>query len=113
MKSKGEIGLCIAATSIIWFFATGMLAICIPLVDITGSEILPLAVITGAAVGTFAVWHSSDNQLRNSPLPTNSMKELEQRVANLEVICSSQELALHNTIKQLEKDELNPIHVKS
>jgi len=59
-------------------------------------------VITGAVVGTFAVWHSSDSQLRNSPLATNSMKELEQRVANLEIICSSQELALHNNIKQLE-----------
>jgi len=34
MKSKAEIALCIAATSIIWVFATGMLAICIPLVDL-------------------------------------------------------------------------------
>lgn len=91
-----------AATSKIWGFATGMLAICIPLTAVTRSgAILPIVVISGATVGTVAVWRKSNNQSRN-PLLTNSIKELEQRVANLETICSSQELDLQSKIKHLD-----------
>lgn len=103
MARKFEKDIRVAATSKIWVLATGMLAICIPLSAVTKSgAILPLAVISGAAVGTVAVWRSSDNQPKNSSLLTNSVKELEQRVGNLEIICSSQELDLQNKIKQLE-----------
>jgi hypothetical protein len=50
-------GVKIGATAIIWGFATGMLAICIPLVNITDSGIvLPLAVIIGATGSTLSVW---------------------------------------------------------
>ncbi len=93
----------VSATSRIWGIATAMLALCIPLAAVTNSgAILPLAVILGSAIGTVAVWRSSNNQLRNSSLSTNSVKELEQRVANLEIICSSQELDLQKKLKQLE-----------
>ena len=93
----------VSATSRIWGIATAMLALCIPLAAVTNSgAILPLAVILGAAIGTIAVWRSSNNQLRNSSLSTSSVKELEQRVANLEIICSSQELDLQKKLKQLE-----------
>ena len=103
MAPKPDKDIRVAATSKIWAFATGMLAICIPLTAVTRSgAILPIVVISGATVGTVAVWRRSDNQSRNSPLLTNSIKELEQRVANLEIICSSQELDLQNKIKQLE-----------
>ena len=102
MTSKSERNIRVAATSKIWTFATGMLAICIPLSVVTKSgAILPLAVISGADVGTVAVWRSSNNQSRN-PLLTNSIKTLEQRIINLETICSNQELDLHSKIKQLE-----------
>ena len=103
MARKSEKGSRFAATSIIWGFATVMLAICIPLVQNNGSAtILPLAVILGASVSTVAVCRGSDNQSRNSPLLTNSIKELEHRMSNLEIICSSQELDLQSKIKQLE-----------
>lgn len=103
MTSKSERNIRVAATSKIWTFATGMLAICIPLSAVTKSgAILPLAVISGAAVGTVAVWRSSNNQSRNNPLLTDSIKTLEQRIVNLETICSNQELDLHSKIKQLE-----------
>jgi hypothetical protein len=58
-SQKLGIGFKIGTTAIIWGFATGMLAICIPLVSMTGSGIiLPLAVILGAAVSTLVVWLS-------------------------------------------------------
>jgi hypothetical protein len=50
-------GAKIGVTAIIWGFATAMLAICIPLVNITESGIvLPLTVIIGASLPTIAVW---------------------------------------------------------
>jgi hypothetical protein len=52
----------IGATAIIWGLATGMLAICIPLVSMTKSGvILPMAVILGATASTLAVWLSSND----------------------------------------------------
>ncbi|MFM7438951.1 MAG: hypothetical protein ACKO2V_10170 [Snowella sp.] len=57
------IGMKIGTTAIIWGFATGMLAICIPLVSITKSgAILPLAIILGSTASTIAVWLSSSQQ---------------------------------------------------
>lgn len=58
-KTSG-IGYKIGTTAIIWGFATGMLAICIPIISMTGSGIiLPLAVIVGTTVSTIVVWLSS------------------------------------------------------
>ncbi len=55
-KPQGNGGK-IGATAIIWGFATGMLAICTPLVNITDSGIiLPLAVIVSAAGSTLSIW---------------------------------------------------------
>ena len=49
----------IGSTAIIWSLATGMLAISIPIVNMTQSGItLPLAVISGASLSTIAVWLS-------------------------------------------------------
>ena len=106
MARKSQRDIRVAATSRIWGYATGMLVICIPLASVTRSgAILPLAVISGATVGSLAVWRGSNNQSKNSPPLTNSIKELEQRVANLEIICSSQELDLQNKIKQLQSSD--------
>jgi hypothetical protein len=64
MKNKPlGIGGKIATTAIIWGFATGMLALCIPLIPITGNgTILPLAVISGVTVSTIVIWLSYSQQ---------------------------------------------------
>lgn len=93
-QSLGKGGL-IGVTSIIWAFATGMLAICIPLVSMTGSGlILPLAVILGAGVGTAVVWLSTIQQLQKMNELTNTIQTLEQRVMNLETIGRGDKLDL-------------------
>ena len=89
MKSRSEIGIRVGATAIIWAFATGMLAICIPLVGITGSQLLPLAAIAGATISTVVVRYQP-RYPSNSPFLTNSEPEIEQRIANLEMILSNQ-----------------------
>lgn len=104
MASKTTKDIRTAATSRIWLCATGMLAICIPLVAITHSgAIIPLAVIGGAAIGTVGVWGGFSNRSINAS--TQSMQKMEQRIANLETICSSQELELHSKLKRLESKE--------
>ncbi len=93
----------IAATSKIWGIATGMLAICIPLTAVAKSgPILPIAVITGAAVGTRAVWQSSDQKSGNSTLSPNNVEALEERIANLEMIIGSEEINFQRKLKQLD-----------
>lgn len=74
----------------VWVIATGMLALCIPLVTVTKSGVLlPLAVISGADVATIAIWRRYDYHTINSVALANNVKDLEQRVANLEVICTT------------------------
>jgi hypothetical protein len=106
MARKAEkTGPKIVTTAIIWGFATGMLAICIPLVEITRSGvILPLAVILGASGSTAVVWRSSKKHQQSGNMPElmNSVKQLNERVGNLEVICSSNEFDIQKRLKQLE-----------
>lgn len=105
MKSKSETGIRLVVTAIIWGFATGMLAICIPLVGMTGTPLLPLAVVIGATVSTVVVWWHSETQPRNSSFLTSNVNEIEKRVANLEMIVSHQDLDIEKKIKQLESKD--------
>lgn len=97
----------VAATTRIWGIATGMLGICIPLSAITNSgPVLPVAVVTGAAVGTAVVWR--DKKYQNQ-LQANQLQQIEQRLANLETIVGSDDLDLRQRIKQLEgRDRSSP-----
>ncbi|MBW4643726.1 MAG: hypothetical protein KME23_12180 [Goleter apudmare HA4340-LM2] len=96
------------ATSKIWGFTVGILAVCIPLSAVTRSgAILPLAAIGGAAVGTVAVWRADQKKLQLTPVQQQRVELLEQRIANLETIVSSEELDLLKKIKELEFRESN------
>lgn len=93
----------VAATTRIWGISVAMLVVCIPLTGITRSTILPLATIAGAAVGTVAVWRSDERKFRkNNYLPQDKVELLEQRIADLETIVSSDEIDLQRKIKQLD-----------
>ena len=87
-KSSGKAYL-IGITAIIWGFATGMLAICIPLVSMTESGIfLPMAVIVIAGIGTMVVWLSSGSiqQKQKMSQLVNTIEQLDKRIINLETI---------------------------
>ncbi|MBW4639899.1 MAG: hypothetical protein KME05_17030 [Gloeocapsa sp. UFS-A4-WI-NPMV-4B04] len=103
MKPKSEKDIRVAATSKIWAFATDMRAASAFYSPCGITRVsIPVAVIIGAAVSTVMVWRSFEHQPKNSPLLTNSIKELEERISNLEIICSDQELDLQRKIKQLK-----------
>lgn len=77
----------VKATSSIWGYATGMLAICIPIVAITESGILlPFLVALGAAGGTAAIWFAPDKPEPEEIELAQTVKMLEERVINLETI---------------------------
>ncbi|KAB8317413.1 hypothetical protein SD81_019115 [Tolypothrix campylonemoides VB511288] len=96
----------VATTSRIWGIAVGMLAICIPLSAVTKSgAIIPLATITGAAVGTAAVWRSDDKKSKSNYLAQQKIEILEQRIADLETIVSSDDFDLQMKLKQLEQGD--------
>jgi len=79
----------VRATATIWGVATGMLAICIPLVPITGGGIiLPLLVILGAGGGTVAVWLSSQQSEKEALRLAQQVEILEERIITLETICT-------------------------
>ncbi len=93
-------GVKVGATAIIWAFATGMMAICIPLISISRSGIiLPLAVIWGASATTVTIWRS-DNQ-KAVELSSN-LQQMEQRIRDLETICSSEDFDAQKKFKQLD-----------
>lgn len=101
----------ISVTSKIWGYATGMLAICIPLSAATESgPIIPIAVVSGAAVGTAAVWKSSDQKSQNSIEASNKVKELEERIADLETIVARDDIDLQRRIQPfVTSDKLPPL----
>ena len=103
--SDKERDIRIAVASRIWGMAVGMLGICIPLSAVTDSgPIIPIAVITGAAVGTGAVWKSSEDKSQTRSLAPTQIDALEERIANLETIAGIDELDVQKRIAKLESD---------
>ena len=91
--SKNSKDIRLAATSKIWSFAIGMLAICIPLSNATNSGvILPITVVVGATVGTASVWRASTEKLTGEIQAAEKIKQLEGRIADLETIVTSEKI---------------------
>ncbi|MDY6784556.1 MAG: hypothetical protein SW833_18750 [Cyanobacteriota bacterium] len=98
-----EYGAKMGTTALIWGFATGMLAICIPLTSVTKSGvILPLATLLGASGSTVAIWSSSRQKSRETAQLLDNVKTLNERVETLEAICASEGLKLPQPSQGLE-----------
>lgn len=102
----------IKVTSKIWAFATGMLAICIPLSAATKSgAVIPIAVIAGAAIGTTSVWRG-DRKSGNRLEDANKIEKLGGRIADLEAIIATEDIDLRRRIESTAKSD-SPILPKS
>jgi hypothetical protein len=105
LEKELEKDIRVAATSRIWGITVGILALCIPLSAVTRSgPVLPLAAITGATASTMAVWRDHKKSKTNY-LKQHQVELLEQRIANLETIISSDDFELQMKIKQLEASD--------
>ena len=93
----------LSATTRIWGITVAILGVCVPLSEVTRSgAIIPLAAIGGAAVGTVAIWRSDERKSKANYLQQQQIELLEERLANLETIVSSDDLNLQMKIKQIE-----------
>ena len=76
------------------------MAICIPLVAISRSGIiLPLAVILGASTSTVTVWRDGNQKVVEL---SNNLQQIEQRIRNLETICSSEYFDFNHQLDRLD-----------
>lgn len=95
----------VTTTAIIWGFATGMLALSIPLTAVTSQSFLILGVImVGTTLATVALWASAGDRRRQQTL-ADDIKAMEARIRNLEEICSTSELDLLPEIEALESPQ--------
>jgi hypothetical protein len=93
----------------IWKYATGMLAISAIFGIVRGSNLLPVIVASGASVSSMVIWCASDKRDRDANV---EIKKLQQRVADLETIVSSDDLNVQNHFKQLEQNQSDRNKVK-
>ncbi|MBD6616020.1 hypothetical protein FNW02_09310 [Komarekiella sp. 'clone 1'] len=106
----------LAATTRIWGLTVGILTICIPLSAVTRSgSILPLAAIGGAAVATIAVWRFDEKRLQTKYLQQQQVELLEQRIANLETIVSTDDYEVRIKLQQLKASDAyrNPPNIST
>jgi uncharacterized protein (DUF58 family) len=74
------------ALSNVWGWALLMLAVSIPLCTILKTALIPMIVIFAAVVVTFYVWNSGKGDTVENEALRAKIKELEERLANVEVI---------------------------
>ena len=104
--SKSSMDIRLPATSIIWGFATGMLAICLPLSNDTNhGTVISMAIVSAAAVSTVAVWQSSDKKSQSRNEASDRVKEFKERIANLEMIACSDNAKSQGRIQPVIKSD--------
>lgn len=81
-----------STTAVIWGCATGMLAICLSLTNQphqgNRGTIISLAILAGAAVSTVAIWRSSHQESQADLEDARQIRQLKERIINLETIAS-------------------------
>ena len=98
------------ATKTIWSYATGMIALSMIFgPSAMKSGLLSITRAAGAAGGTAAVWLSPDRNSRKKLEQGMAMKQLEQRVADLETIASAEGLSFEHRLKRLESGDISEV----
>ena len=91
----------------VWGTAIGMLAICIPLCVLLKSGALPIMVICAAVLVSMYVWKTEPQKTANANQEAEALRtriaELEERLANVEVINSFEERLAERTIVREEE----------
>lgn len=89
------------ATAIVWGCAIAIVAICKPIIfTSSGGFILPLAVIFGASSSTAVIWGKNKQKSLES---SDNLQQLEQRIRDLETICTREELNFADKLEQSSK----------
>lgn len=101
----------LSATAIIWGCATGMLAICLPLTNEPhqGNQgtIVSLAILAAATASSVSVWKYSNKGSQPSLDTSEHIRQLQERIIDLEAIASSDRLDWQRQTEPLTKPELS------
>ncbi|MCL1463760.1 hypothetical protein [Argonema galeatum] len=89
----------LAATTRIWSFATGMLALCMIFSPTRNNIAVPIVLGSSAAAGTACVWLS--NKKSSNSLQEDRIQEIEQRLNKLETIAGNDDLEMWLKIRHL------------
>ncbi|MBD3885453.1 hypothetical protein IFO70_27385 [Phormidium tenue FACHB-886] len=98
----------LSATAIIWGCTTGMLAICLSLTNEPhqGSQGTTISLaLLAAAVSTVVVWNSMKSA-QPSMEAAEQIRQLKERIIDLEAIASSSEIEWHRSIQPAAKQDL-------
>lgn len=99
----------LATTAVIWGCATGMLAICLPLSNAPhhGSQgtIVSLAILIAATICSLSIWKRANPSAQSSEV-SEQMKQLQERIMNLEAIASSENLDWRQSIQPSIRPDL-------
>lgn len=82
----------LAATTRIWSFATGMLALSILFSPTRNNAVVPISIATGAAAGTAVVWLA--DRKASTSLQEYHLKRMEKRIEKLEKMVGDDDLEL-------------------
>lgn len=83
----------LAATTRIWSFATGMLALSTLFSPLRNNITVPIAIAASAAAGTAVVWLADDRK-SSTYLQEHKLKQIERRLTTLETMASDEDLEL-------------------
>ncbi|MBD2184683.1 hypothetical protein H6S82_15605 [Planktothrix sp. FACHB-1355] len=82
----------LAATTRIWSFATGMLALCMIFSPTRNNIAIPIALGASAATGTACVWLS--HKKSSNSIPEYRLEEIEERLKTLETVAGNDDLEM-------------------
>lgn len=98
----------VQATSKIWLYSAGIMAMAIPITAITGSLMIPIMIVVSPALATLAVWYfGAKNHVGVSVSAPNNQTEiaLQQRIEELEERLSNME-TINNFERRLAEESL-------
>ncbi len=92
----------------IWSYATGMLALCIPLSVVARTGLaLPATVVAGASVstlGALVLVRDEERRTRQALVAQEQLQGLQERVATLEAIATAEHIDLQRRLRLLEQE---------
>jgi hypothetical protein len=83
----------VVMTTRIWALAIAMMGLCIPLVGIERDlVVLPVFVVLGTVLSTVIIWRPSLRRREETMLLSQSMRELQQELARLQISSTDNDL---------------------
>lgn len=105
-----------AALNNVWGSALAMLALCIPLCAVLRSAMIPILVVAGTAIVSLYIWWSGaaerEADTSEADALRDKIKELEDRLANVEVINRFEDRLAEKRLRQEAEQTAPPPRIE-